>query len=73
MRACMHSCAPEGMNKMNWLDNFQFLYMTLAIDIIDGCGLSNEVSHEPLADKGRPSNAVFIIYFILRDILAVVY
>ena len=34
-------------------NSFQFLYMTLAIDITDGHGLSNEVHHEFLPKMNK--------------------
>ena len=42
---------------------FQFLYMTLAMDIIDGCGLSNEVCHVLLPKKCKVRKAVLTIHF----------
>ena len=32
---------------------YQFLYMTLAVDITDGHGLSNEAHHELLPKKSK--------------------
>ena len=37
--------------------------MTLAIDITDGRGLSNEMSHELLPEKSNVRNAVLTINF----------
>ena len=39
-----HSCGPTA---------FHFLFMTLAIDITDGWGLSNEARHKLLLKKSR--------------------
>ena len=55
--ACVRVCVrPPGYSReMNRITNqrsltaFQFLYMTLAIDITDGRGLSNEVRRELLS------------------------
>ena len=38
---------------------FQFLYMTLAINIIDGCGFSNKACHA----KEEQGNTVLAICF----------
>ena len=39
--------------------------MTLAVDITDGCGLSNEVHRELLLKKGNP---VFAIHYMVKGI-----
>ena len=41
--------------------------MTLAIDTVDGCGLSNEVCCELL-----PKKSVLAIHFTVRGVLAVI-
>ena len=38
--------------------------MTLAVDITDGCGLSNEAHHWLLTAKEEQDNAVFAVHFI---------
>ncbi len=35
------------------LTAFQFIYMALAVDITNGCGLSNEARHELLSKKSK--------------------
>ena len=48
------------------LTAFQSLYMTLAIDITDGRGLSNEVHHELLLKKEQ-GNAVLTFLFAVNS------
>ena len=43
---------------------YQLLYMTLAVDITDGCRLSNEAHHWLLTAKEEQDNAVFAVHFI---------
>ena len=47
---------------------FQFLYMMLAIDNIDGHGFRNEVHPELLSKKTK----LIVIYFTVRGILPVI-
>ena len=46
---------------------FQFLYMTLAIDITDGRGLTKEVCRELLLKKSKLGSAVLAICFTLTS------
>ena len=47
------------------LTAYQLVYMTLAIDITDGYGLSNEACHWLLPKK---SYAVFAVHFTVQGV-----
>ena len=55
MRACVRGVHPQATAA------FQFLYMTVAMDITDGFGLSNEACHESLS---KNSNVMLYLPFI---------
>ena len=47
---------------------FQFLCMALAIDTVDGRGLSNEAHRVLLLKKCKVMNAVFAVHYTIKAV-----